>query len=74
MQKYSHDQTLLISYLMLFFCGVWGFHRFYLGRYFSGFLYLFTGGLCGLGILFDIFYTPLMVSEHMDELRTRGLA
>ena len=43
--------------------GALGFHRFYLGRYGTWLLYLFTGGLFGLGGLFDLFYIPTMVRE-----------
>jgi len=43
--------------------GALGFHRFYLGRFGTGLLYLFTGGLFGLGGFFDLFYIPVMVRE-----------
>lgn len=32
-----------------------GAHRFYLGRFFSGIVYLLTCGLCGVGWVFDLF-------------------
>ncbi len=35
--------------------GLAGLHRFYVGRWFSGILYLFTFGFFGLGSLFDLF-------------------
>ena len=31
------------------FLGVLGIHRLYLGKIFTGLLWLFTGGLCGIG-------------------------
>lgn len=43
--------------------GVLGFHRFYLGKFGSGILYLFTGGLFGLGSIYDLFTIPLQVRE-----------
>ena len=51
------------SYLMLFFFGVFGLHRFYLGRNVSGCVYLFSGGLCGLGVVVDFFLLPALCAE-----------
>ncbi len=45
------DYTL--AWVLLTFLGVFGIHRFYLGKWLSGLLYLFTGGLLGLGVLYD---------------------
>ena len=54
---------LLLSYLLLIFGGTLGLHRFYLSRYWSGLVYALTGGILGLGILFDFFAIPFMVSN-----------
>jgi TM2 domain-containing membrane protein YozV len=43
------------AYLLWLFGGVVGAHKFYLGRPGMGLLYLFTGGLCGIGWLVDFF-------------------
>ncbi len=51
--------------------GALGFHRFYLGRFGTGLLYLFTGGLFGIGGLFDLFYIPTMVRQANMELGYR---
>ncbi len=51
--------------------GALGFHRFYLGRFGTGLLYLFTGGLFGIGGLFDLFYIPTMVRQANLELGHR---
>ena len=45
----------LAALLLCIFAGVTGAHRFYVGRYGSGLLYLFTGGAFGIGWLYDIF-------------------
>lgn len=44
-----------VAWLLLAFGGVFGFHRFYLGKIGTGILYLCTFGIFGLGILYDYF-------------------
>jgi TM2 domain-containing membrane protein YozV len=57
-----------IAWLLLTFLGVFGIHRFYLGKVFTGLLYLFTGGLVGLGVLYDFWTLNGQISEvnHRD--------
>jgi TM2 domain-containing membrane protein YozV len=43
-----------IGWLLLTFLGVFGAHRFYMGRWISGIIWLFSGGLFGLGLLYDL--------------------
>lgn len=43
--------------------GVAGLHRLYMGRIGSGLLWLFTGGLCGIGTIVDAFLMPSMVDD-----------
>ena len=59
----SYGARVFWSYLMLMFFGAFGVHRFYLGRTFSGILYLCTAGLCGIGIIFDLFAIPAMAAN-----------
>ncbi|MFT7643329.1 MAG: TM2 domain-containing membrane protein YozV [Pirellulaceae bacterium] len=42
-----------VAWVLCTFLGAFGIHRFYLGKIFTGALYLFTGGLFGLGIIYD---------------------
>jgi len=42
-----------VSWLLLTFLGVFGVHRFYMGKWLSGLLYLCTGGVFLLGVLWD---------------------
>jgi hypothetical protein len=51
--------------------GALGFHRFYLGRIGTGLLWLFTGGLFGIGAFVDLFYIPAMIKEANIGLRYR---
>jgi TM2 domain-containing membrane protein YozV len=41
--------------------GVLGLHRFYLGRWVSGLIWLFTGGVFMVGAIIDLFVIPEMV-------------
>ena len=42
-----------ITWILLTFLGAFGIHRFYMGKIFTGIIYLFTLGLFGFGILYD---------------------
>ena len=42
-----------VAFLLCFFFGYLGAHKFYEGRILGGILYLFTGGLLGFGALID---------------------
>jgi TM2 domain-containing membrane protein YozV len=42
-----------VAWLLLTFLGFLGMHRFYLGKWLTGLIYLCTGGLFLLGIVYD---------------------
>ena len=42
-----------VAWILLAFLGVFGVHRMYQGKWISGLLYLLTGGLFLLGVLYD---------------------
>lgn len=42
-----------VCWILLTFLGVFGVHRFYMGKWISGLVYLFTGGLLLMGVLYD---------------------
>ncbi len=52
-----------IGYILcaLGFVGIAGLHRFYLGKPMSGLLYFMTGGLFGIGTLFDLLRMQTLV-------------
>lgn len=52
-----------LAWLLLVFLGLLGIHRFYMGKWLTGILYLLTGGLLGLGVLYDFWTLNSQVSE-----------
>lgn len=53
-----------LAWILLTFLGWLGIHRMYMGKWFTGILYLFTAGLLGLGILWDF----LTLNEQLSEV------
>ncbi len=47
-------KSRLLALLLCFFLGVFGVHRFYVGKVGTGILYIFTAALFGFGWIFDI--------------------
>ena len=58
-----------VAWLLLTFLGVFGIHRFYMGKWFTGILYLLTGGLFGIGLLYDLW----TVNGQVNEINRRAL-
>ncbi|HEY3242135.1 MAG TPA: NINE protein [Phycisphaerae bacterium] len=56
-------KSIGVAYVLWFFLGVLGIHRFYLNRVGTGVLWLLTGGLLGIGWLVDLFLIPGMVRQ-----------
>ena len=70
-RRYSegpYDYT--VARILLTFRGVFGVHRYSLGKRLTGILYMFTGGLFLLGWLYDL----LTLNEQVDDLNRHGLA
>ncbi len=44
-----------LAWVLLVFGGVFGIHRFYQERWGTAILYLLTGGLLGIGVIYDVF-------------------
>ena len=47
-------KSRLVALLLFLFLGIFGAHRFYVGRYLLGVLYFFTIGLFGIGYFVDL--------------------
>ena len=65
--------TTGIAYLLWLLSGfgALGLHRFYLGKFGTGLIWLLTGGLGMVGGIFDLFYIPRMVRDANMRLTYR---
>lgn len=52
-----------LAWLLLVFLGIFGIHRFYMGKYITGAIYLLSGGIFGIGYVYDI----LTLNEQITE-------
>lgn len=53
-----------VAWVLHLFLGVFGIHRFYMGKIGTGLIYLLTGGLLGIGYIYD----TLTLNEQVAEL------
>ena len=62
-------KNLAIAYILwgFGFFGFSGIHRLYLGKPITGLLWLFSGGLCFVGQLIDLFLIPGMVKAEQND-------
>ncbi len=58
-----------LAWIFLAFFGLFGVHRIYIGKWFTGILYLLTAGLCGIGIIYDLWTINDQVSLINGERR-----
>lgn len=54
-QREMSPKSKTITLLLCIFLGIFGVHRFYVGKIGTGIIWLLTGGIFGIGWLFDIF-------------------
>lgn len=60
----SGNKDYTLSWILLTFLGLFGIHRFYLGKWITGLIWLLTGGLLLLGLLYDLW----TLNEQIDEV------
>ena len=65
----ENKNTVIIIWICLIFGGFFGLHRFILGHWALGFLYLFTCGLLFFGVIADIFALPQLILEAKENQR-----
>lgn len=58
-----------LAWILLTFLGLFGIHRFYMGKFISGFLYLVSAGFFGLGYVYD--YWTLNDQVHLANKQAR---
>jgi TM2 domain-containing membrane protein YozV len=71
-RKYTDGKyEYTLAWVFLTFLGIFGIHRFYLNKVLTGLLWLLTGGLFGLGYLYDLWNLNGMISEaNKEQLKT----
>lgn len=56
-----------LTWIFLTFLGIFGVHRFYMGKWVTGIIWFFTCGLFLLGYLYDLW----TLNEQVDEVNRR---
>ncbi len=58
-----------LAWILLTFLGLFGIHRFYLGKWVTGLIYLLTMGLLSVGYLYDLYTLNEQVHIKNSESR-----
>ncbi len=67
------DTNYNIAWILLTFLGIFGLHRFYMGKWLSGLIYLLTGGLLLIGVIYDFWTLNDQVSETNARSSVAGM-
>jgi len=59
----SGDIDYTVAWILLTFLGLFGIHRFYMKKWVTGIIYLLSGGLFGIGYLYDLWTLNDQVSR-----------
>jgi len=57
-----------VAWILLTFLGLFGIHRFYIGKWVTGIMYLLTGGIFGVGYLYDLW----TINDQVSLINSRG--
>ncbi len=52
-----------LTWILLTFLGIFGIHRFYLGKWVTGIIWLLTGGLFLFGLLYDLWTLNTQIDD-----------
>ena len=58
----SLDYTL--AWILLTFLGIFGVHRFYMGKIVTGIIYLLTVGIFGIGYIYDVLCLNTQINQE----------
>lgn len=68
-EKYTEGHlSYTIGWILMTYGWFFGIHRFYMGKWISGLLYAVSGGLFGIGYLYDLW----TLNEQIDECNRTG--
>jgi len=59
----SSDFNYTVAWILLTFLGLLGIHRFYMRKWVTGIIYLLSGGIFGIGYLYDLWTLNEQVSR-----------
>ena len=59
----SGPKNYNVAWILLTFFGIFGIHRFYLGKWMTAIIYLITGGFFLVGVIYDFWTLNQQVSE-----------
>jgi TM2 domain-containing membrane protein YozV len=62
----ASTKAILPAFILCILFGVLGFHRFYMGKPWTGILYLLTGGLFSIGVIYDIITLVIGIARDGD--------
>ncbi|MFN4873270.1 MAG: NINE protein [Akkermansiaceae bacterium] len=57
-----------VAWILLTFLGLFGIHRFYLGKILTGLIWLVTGGVFGIGWLYDYCTLNRQINERNQRI------
>jgi TM2 domain-containing membrane protein YozV len=65
----NNGPSTVVAWLLYFFTGYFGIHRFYLGRRVSGVIMFLTFGGFLVWYILDIFFISGMIQKRREEIR-----